>query len=224
MKEIYILNAGTVPYKDGLALQYALWEKRKNNAIPDTLLLLEHPPVLTLGTRGDRQNIYLPQQELASRGIEIFETERGGDVTYHGPGQIVGYLFFDMREHDRNIRLLIQKIEQSIIRLLEERFQIQAHHAENKFTGVWVGEEKITAIGIAVKSFITLHGFAFNVNTDLSHFQWINPCGLHKGVTSLERLTGQKQSMPALFSLTAEYFAQAFDCIGKNVSLKDLFL
>ena len=211
MMQINVVNLGLIPYGEALDIQYKLLEKRKNGEIENTLLLLEHPPVLTLGTRGEYNNIYLPTEELKRQGVEIFEVNRGGDVTYHGPGQIVGYPIFDLKDFGKDTRAFVQKIEQSIISLLQKEYGIDAHGETDKYTGVWVNDKKITAIGIAIRKWITMHGFAFNVNTNLEHFKWINPCGLSKGVTSVEELIGKKEDMSLAFEKVEHYFAKEFE-------------
>ena len=185
-----IHDLGRMAYGEALALQRHLVEQRRANALGDTLLMVEHPPVLTLGVRGDWANIYLPRAELAAAGVEIFEVERGGDVTYHGPGQLVGYPIINLHAFEGGIRAFISAMAQSIIDVLRDDFGIAAEQRHDRLTGVWVGDAKIAAFGIAVRHGVTMHGFAFNVNTDLRHFDWINPCGLSKGVTSVQRETG----------------------------------
>ena len=220
--KLNIINLGIISYGEALDIQYKLLEKRQKGEIDNTLLLLEHLPVLTLGTRGEYNNIYVSSEELKKQGIEIFEVSRGGDVTYHGPGQIVGYPIFDLREMDKDIRSFIQKIEQSIIDLVDQEYGISACRETDKYTGVWVNDKKITAIGISVSKWVTMHGFAFNVNTNLDHFNWINPCGLSKGVTSLEHLTGKKLDMQLVFEKVEKYFVKAFDCDAVKINLSDL--
>jgi lipoyl(octanoyl) transferase len=207
-----VCNLGLIEYGEALALQETLVEKRQQGLIGDTLLLLEHPPVLTLGVRGDEANILASREELEAAGVTIFRVGRGGDVTYHGPGQVVGYPILDLSTHGRDIKRFVWNVEEVFVRLLQQEFGIEAGRGEQKYTGVWVGDEKITAIGIAVKRWVTMHGFAFNVNTDLSHFGWINPCGLtDRGVTSLQKLTGRMQDFERVTQLVAEYFASVFD-------------
>jgi len=142
----------------------------------------------------------------------VVKVNRGGDVTYHGPGQIVGYPIFGLNGFGKDIRWFVYRLEKFIIELLKEEFEIDAYRDEGRFTGVWVGDKKIMAIGIAVKRWVTMHGFAFNVNTDLSHFAWINPCGLNKGVVSLKCLTGVSQDMNRMFEYVRDYFSKEFDC------------
>ncbi len=210
--KVNLCMPGRMDYEKALELQYTLQERRMNNEMDDTLLLLEHPPVITLGTRGKSDNIYLSEEELKLLGIKVVKVNRGGDVTYHGPGQIVGYPIFGLNGFGKDIRWFVYRLEKFIIELLKEEFEIDAYRDEGRFTGVWVGDKKIMAIGIAVRRWVTMHGFAFNVNTDLSHFAWINPCGLNKGVVSLKCLTGVSQDMNRMFEYVRDYFSKEFDC------------
>lgn len=221
--KLNILRLDLMPYDQALYIQNRLLEKRRNDEIYNTLILLEHPPVLTLGTRGQYNNIYISDEELKKEGITVFKVNRGGDVTYHGPGQIVGYPIFDLKDFGRDIRLFIQKIEHCFIDLLQYEYNIQAYGETDKYTGVWINDKKITAIGISVTKWITMHGFAFNVNTNLDHFNWINPCGLSKGVTSIEKLTGKKADMHEVFEKVQYYFAKEFDFEVYNTDLDELF-
>jgi len=207
-----ILRPGRLDYKEALELQEETQRKRIEGSIPDTLILLEHFPVLTLGRRGDEQNILRSREELAAAGVSVYDVNRGGDVTYHGPGQIVGYPVMDLKEMGRDIKDYVFRIEEVFIRLLSAEFGIRAEREDKKYTGVWVGNDKITAIGIAVRQWVTMHGFAFNVNTDLSHFGWINPCGLsEKGVTSVQKLTGVEADFARVNDLVVKYFFEVFE-------------
>jgi len=198
-------------YKEALELQTQLWQKVSSGEGRDTLLLVEHPPVITLGVRGVQEHILLPEEERTRLGVSTVQVSRGGDVTYHGPGQIVGYPIMNLNRWGRDIHDFVRRIENTFITLLMDDYGIRAERGDKTYTGVWVGMEKITAIGIQVKKWTTMHGFAFNVNTDLSHFQWIVPCGLSdRGVTSLEKLTGLRQDMDKLFQRTAEAFCSCF--------------
>jgi len=211
--ELEIIQLGRMEYKEALELQTRLWEKVSSGEGRDTLLLVEHPPVITLGVRGRQENILLSEQERERLGVSTVQVNRGGDVTYHGPGQIVGYPIMNLNRWGRDIHDFVGRIENTIITLLAEDYGIPAQRGDKTYTGVWVGMEKITAIGIQVKKWTTMHGFAFNVNTELMHFGWIVPCGLtDRGVTSLEKLTGQKQDMERLFHRTAEVFCKSFQC------------
>jgi lipoyl(octanoyl) transferase len=206
-----LIDLGLIDYPEALALQESLWQLRSKGRIDDTLLLLEHPPVLTMGRRGNPAHILLSRPDLDRIGVKIYEVNRGGDVTYHGPGQIVGYPIMDLNGHGRDIKAFVRKLEDVFILLLEREYAISARSDSKTYTGVWVGDQKITAIGIALQQWITMHGFAFNVNTRLEHFRWIVPCGISdKGVTSLERLTGKTQDILTLKRQLTAYFAAVF--------------
>ena len=202
---INIVDLGKMNYREALEIQERLLALRQQNTIGDVLLLVEHPAVLTLGTRGQYENILASEAVLATHGIETFEVNRGGDVTYHGPGQLVGYPIMNLSCCDNDIKTFIWKIEETFIRLLADEFQIEASREDGKYTGVWVGNDKITAIGIAVKRWVTMHGFAFNIATNLEHFKLINPCGItDKGVTSLEALLAAQSNIGASDNSTAK--------------------
>jgi lipoyl(octanoyl) transferase len=209
--KITVVQLGQVNYKEGLLIQERIHSLRVQGIIGDTLMLLEHPPVLTLGRRGNLSNILYPLEEVKARGIEIFQVTRGGDVTYHGPGQIVGYPIMDIKNYDVKLRGFIENLKKVFIFLLAEYYGIEAHGEEKARTGVWVGLEKITAIGLAIKQWVTMHGFAFNVNIDLAPFGWINPCGLtDRGVTSLQNLLRRSLEMPLVTRQLAEMFCRVF--------------
>ncbi|MGC8798234.1 MAG: lipoyl(octanoyl) transferase LipB [candidate division WOR-3 bacterium] len=170
------MSLGTVDYQVGLGLQERLWAARVRDEIGDSLLLLEHPPVLTLGRRGERRNLLVSEDELARLGIKVYQVERGGDITYHGPGQLIGYPIFRLKNGLLGVRQFVENVEQALIIALSQ-FGIKAG-IRQKMIGVWAGEHKIASIGIAVRNGVTLHGFALNFGPDLSGFQLINPCGL----------------------------------------------
>jgi lipoyl(octanoyl) transferase len=189
MTPLEVRRLGMMPYDEALALQRKLVEERRADAIPDVLLLVEHPPVLTLGVRGDggRSHILATPEALASRGIEVFETGRGGDVTYHGPGQIVGYPIVNLKPDRCDVHRYVRDLEEVLIRVAAD-YGVPAKRIAG-LTGVWVGEEKLAAIGVRISRWITSHGFALNHTTNLSHFDVIVPCGIaDRGVTSLARL------------------------------------
>ena len=220
---INILDLGKMNYRECLQIQERLMALRQANEISDTLILVEHPATLTLGTRGQHSNILASNEMLVENGIEIFEVSRGGDVTYHGPGQIVGYPIMNLACVGNDIKQFIWNIEEIFIQLLKNEYQIDATREDKKYTGVWVGDNKITAIGIAVKRWVTMHGFAFNVNTNLEHFKLINPCGLmDKGVTSLKECTGVEQNFQVLKDKTVKYFCEVFDRSAHVARLQDL--
>lgn len=221
--EIDIIDLGHMEYEKALEIQMNQWEKVFREEERDTLYLVEHPPVITLGIRGKTDNILLPEEELKRLGVSIHKINRGGDVTYHGPGQIVGYPIMNLNHWGRDIHSFVERIEDTFIRLLKQNYGITADRGDKTYTGVWVGMNKITAIGIQVKRWTTMHGFAFNVNTDLSHFRWIVPCGItDKGVTSVEHLTNKKQDMELLKRQTSEMFCQSFNAVPNYIKDIDL--
>ncbi|MPW26533.1 lipoyl(octanoyl) transferase LipB [Alkalibaculum sp. M08DMB] len=206
-----ICDLGKMEYTETLKIQETLLYLRQREMIEDTLLLVEHPSVLTIGRSSKECNVLIPKQQLENYGVKIYEVNRGGDITYHGPGQIVGYPILNLNNHGKDIRLFLENIENVIIRLLHDEYGIKAHRGDKKYTGIWVGEEKITAIGISIKRWVTMHGFAFNVNTNLDHFKWIIPCGIsEKGVTSLQKLTKKKQDLEKINIFIARYFCEVF--------------
>ncbi len=208
--KLTILNKGLVPYGEALSLQKDLLVKRQHEEIKDTLILLEHPPVITKGKRTAEGDVLLPEKTLKEQGIGVFEIDRGGEATYHGPGQIVGYLIFNLYEKQRQLKQFVSNVEEVFIRLLQETYGITAGR-DLKHRGVWVDDNKITAIGISIHHAVTMHGFAFNVNTNLDHFNWIIPCGItDRGVTSIEKLTGKTQDMEKVKKLTGEYLVKVF--------------
>lgn len=205
----WLLDLGHMPYREAWAFQKKLWARRVAGEIPDTLLLVEHPHVITFGRSGKPEHLRVSLPELQARGVEVFHIERGGDVTYHGPGQLVGYLIFGVRGALSGVKELVYGIEHALIRALET-FGVQGEIKEG-YPGVWVGEEKIVAIGLAVKRWVSFHGFAFNVNTDLRYFDLIVPCGLKdKGVTSLQRLLGDEVPMDRVKEAVHEGFEAVF--------------
>ena len=199
-----------------MELQRTLVEERKAGHIPDTLLLLEHPHVLTLGVRkgGGRANVLATPEELAARGVALYEAGRGGDVTYHGPGQLVGYPIIDLRPDRQDVHRYVRDVEEVLIRVCRD-FGVAAERLEG-FTGAWVqdptrGFEKIAAIGVRIARWVTSHGFALNVTTDLEFFRLIVPCGISdRGVTSLQAQTGAAVAMRDVEDSTARHFAAVF--------------
>lgn len=210
MDKTFLLDLGKMPYGEAWKLQKQVWQLRVENRIPDTLILVEHPAVITLGKSGKANNLLVSEDELKRRGIELFRVERGGDITYHGPGQLVGYPIFFIREAIAGVHAFVSKVEESLIQALAA----QGIRAERKpkLTGVWVQDEKVAAIGIAVSKRVSFHGFALNVNTDLSQFELITPCGIRdKGVTSMQRMLGRPLSMPLVKHQVASAFETVFD-------------
>lgn len=205
-----VLDAGRMAYSAALDLQLRLVEAREQEQIDDTLILVEHPPVITMGRSAEDGHILADPDQLAAAGVEIHRITRGGEATYHGPGQVVGYAIVNLYNHQRRIRLFVQRLEETIIRLLADRYQITAER-DPEHRGVWIGPEKIAAIGISVQRKITMHGFALNVNTDLSHFAWIIPCGIRdRGVTSISAQLGRRVEMAQVKKQVADSFAEVF--------------
>jgi lipoyl(octanoyl) transferase len=200
-----VRRLGMVKYGEALALQQQLVEDRKADRIPDQLLLLEHPPVITLGVRSrdDRSHVLATPEALEREGIELFETGRGGDVTFHGPGQLIGYPILDLRPDRLDVHRYVRDLEEVMIRVAGA-FGVTAARQPG-LTGAWVNRpsrdgapawEKLAAIGVRIARWVTSHGFAFNVTTDLDQFSLIVPCGIaDKGVTSLEKIVGRDVSM-----------------------------
>lgn len=203
---------GVVPYGEALALQRSLVEERRAGRITDTLLLLEHPHVLTLGVRGDggRSHILATADALAARGVEVFEAGRGGDVTYHGPGQLVGYPIVDLNPDRRDVHRYVRDLEDVLIRTARD-YGITAGRVDG-LTGVWVGREKLAAIGVRIARWITSHGFALNVTTNLDYFSLIVPCGIaDRGITSLSSLAGHPVELAEVADRVAAHFANVFE-------------
>ena len=184
-----IRRLGRIAYADGLALQERLVDERKRGLISDTLLILEHTPVVTLGRNARTENLLVSEERLLSQGVELFEAGRGGDVTYHGPGQVVGYPIVEIPEGRRDVHRYVRELEEVMIRVCAD-YGFAARRIARK-SGTFVGDNKIGAIGVRISRWVTSHGFAFNVNTNLSGFDLIVPCGLRdQGVTSLAKLLG----------------------------------
>jgi lipoyl(octanoyl) transferase len=203
-------RCGLLSYADGLELQAKLVTARQAGEIPDTLLLLEHEPVFTLGRNARRENILSTDEALRARGFEIFETGRGGDVTYHGPGQLVGYPILDLSPDRHDVHRYVRDLEEVLVRTCRD-YGIAAERVAG-LTGTWVGLDKIGAIGVRIARWVTSHGFALNVATDLSAFGLIVPCGIRdRGVTSLERLLGRNVPMDDVMGRVTAHFAAVFD-------------
>lgn len=211
MRPLEVRRLGTVAYGEALAMQRALVEERKAGRIPDQLLLLRHPPVITLGVRGDggRSNIVATPERLAELGIEVHETGRGGDVTYHGPGQIVGYPILDLKPDRCDVHVYVRDVEEVMIRVCADYGLVAGRIAG--LTGAWIGTGKIGAIGVRISRWVTSHGFAFNVATNLEHFDLIVPCGISdRGVTSLERASGRRIPLADVTDRLVHHFGEVF--------------
>lgn len=205
-----VRRLGTVRYGDAVDLQQRLVAERQRGLIADQLLLLEHPPVITRGVRAGADNVLASPAVLRRRGVEIHDARRGGDVTYHGPGQLVGYPIVLLKPDRRDVHRYVRDLEEVLIRAVAE-FGVDATRVPG-FTGVWIGNDKLAAIGVRLSRWVTSHGFALNVTTDLDDFSLIRPCGLaDRGVTSLARLTGKGIPFPAVADIVARRFAEVFE-------------
>jgi len=218
-KEAWILNLNTVSYHEALELQKKLVELRSRDSIQDTLILLEHPPVFTITREATRRNLLVSPQALAEKGITVHQTNRGGDITYHGPGQLVGYPIISLKDRGKDLHRYIRSLEEMIILVLQE-YGIRGYRDAIN-AGVWVEGDKIAAIGIAVKSsWTTMHGFAFNISPDLSHYSFIVPCGIvGRGVTSLAKILGRQVERKEVQNRLVHYFEEVFEVSSKEVSL-----
>jgi len=203
---------GTVPYARGLELQLAARAALRGGEGPERLLLLEHPHVYTVGRNAGTADIVAPPEWLRSRGIEVHECDRGGQITYHGPGQLVGYPIIDLNPDRRDVRRYVRDLEEILIRALAQYGIDAGRRGGGGFTGVWLGERKIASIGVHISRWLTSHGFALNVTPDLSYFAGIVPCGL-QGVTmvSIESLTGARPAVADVARVVARHFAEVFD-------------
>lgn len=211
-RPLLVRRLGVVPYEEALALQQQLVEDRRQDRVPDQLLLLQHPPVITLGVkaRHSRDHLRATDETLAAEGVALFEAGRGGDVTYHGPGQLVGYPILDLKPDRCDVHRYVRDLEETLIRVAAS-FGIAAGRVAG-LTGVWVGNAKLAAIGVRISRWITSHGFAFNVSTNLDHFKLIVPCGItDRGVTSLGRLLGRDVSIDEVERAALGHFCAVFD-------------
>jgi lipoyl(octanoyl) transferase len=203
-------HLGLIPYSDALALQESLAEQRKRDEIADQLLLLQHPHVITLGRAADPANVLADVATRRRLGVELFETGRGGDVTYHGPGQLVGYPIVKLLPGRQDIRRYVRDLQEVIVRAARD-FGVKSEPRGGDFVGVWVGDEKLAAIGIRISRWVTMHGFAFNVATNLDYFNLIVPCGIRgHGVTSLETLLGHPVEIRAVAASFTRHFGDVF--------------
>ena len=209
MRKCEVRELGRMDYGEALEWQRRAIAARQRGEIPDQLLLLEHPHVITLGRNGQLKNLLASDDVLGRAGIAFHPTDRGGDVTYHGPGQLVGYPIVDLREWKRDVGAYVCAVEQTIIETLAE-FGIAAGRIP-KLTGVWVDGRKIAAIGVHIGRWVTSHGFALNVHTDLSYFQYIVPCGLTRPVTSMAQL-GVDATLAEVSRALAGHFGRVFEC------------
>jgi lipoyl(octanoyl) transferase len=215
---LVVRQLGRVPYAEGLQLQAQLVTERQAGRIPDTLLLLEHDPVFTLGRNARKENVLFPEDALRARGFEVFETGRGGDVTYHGPGQIVGYPILDLSPDRKDVHRYVRDLEEVMIRTCAD-YGVTAGRIAGA-SGCWVGDEKIGAIGVRIARWVTSHGFAFNVDLDLAPFGLIVPCGIReRGVTSLARLLGRVVPVADVRERVAIHVRTLFERMGSASTL-----
>jgi lipoyl(octanoyl) transferase len=208
MRELVVRDLGRLNYSEALGIQQTIASERKLGLGCDHLLFVEHPHVVTIGRNGREENLLASEAVLKAHGIELFDSDRGGDVTYHGPGQLVAYPIMDLREWKRDVGAFVRGIEQVLIDTLAG-FGIEAQRIP-KLTGVWVDDSKIAAIGVHLSRWVSTHGLALNVTTDLSYFQYIVPCGLTKPVTSMAAL-GVRPGMEAVKASLANRFQKVFD-------------
>lgn len=215
--KLNIVKLGKMDYKEALEVQYTLLKLRQEEKIDDTLIVVEHPPVITMGKNALDGNVLFSEEALSEHGISLYSIERGGDVTYHGDGQMVGYPIFNLRRNKIGIKNFVDTLERVFIDVLDESYGVHAGK-DDEHTGVWVGQDKIVAIGLAVKRGVTMHGFAMNINTNLMHFGFIVPCGIvDRGVTSLEKLTGEKADFEDVNNKVINKFASLYGFDGIRV-------
>jgi len=207
--ELHIVDLGRTRYHPAWQLQKDLVSRRADEAIPDTLLLTEHEPVITLGRGAERQNLLASPEELKSRGVDLHEVERGGDITFHGPGQAVLYPIIDLRKRGRDVRRFLRALERFVVQTLAD-VGLEAGVKEG-LTGIWVDDHKVGAIGVAVSRWVTYHGVAINVTTDLDYFELINPCGITDyPVGSVAQLVGREIKVAHFNDLLVRHFADYF--------------
>jgi lipoate-protein ligase B len=220
MRTAWFVPCGRLAYSDAWALQKSLLAARQAGAVPDAVLFVEHPPVITLGRAARASNVLAAPAMLAARGIEVFQIERGGDVTYHGPGQLVGYPIVNLRAFDEDVGRYVRTLERALIDALAA-WQISADRLKG-FPGVWAGGAKVAAIGVAVKRKVTMHGFALNVAPDLTAFDLINPCGLGRPVTSIARLLARPVTLDEATPVVAGTLAEALDVRVDTRTIEDV--
>ena len=217
---LWDLRGGLTPYVDAWGWQRALVAARQQNELLDGLILLEHEPVFTFGRSSRADHLLVSSEVLRANGFGVYEIERGGSVTYHGPGQLVGYPIVDLRAYDEDVVKYMRSLEETILRTLAD-FGISAQRSRG-FPGVWVGSQKIAAVGVAVKRKVTMHGFALNVDPQLAHFSHINPCGLGRPVTSVAQVLGHAVPLDDVRSCYVRHFTDVFDLALEAVSRTDL--
>lgn len=205
-----VWRLGLIEYSEAYDVQKRLWSRKLAGQGADALLLLEHPPTITIGKSGKLENLLVAKEELAKQGISLFLTDRGGDITYHGPGQLVVYPIIDLRNRGKDIHRYVHDLEEVVIKTLADLSIPAGRNQRN--VGVWVGNEKIAAIGVSIRRWVTMHGLALNVNPNLEHFSLINPCGiLEGGVTSISKLLGHDLPVEAVGERLVARFSDVFD-------------
>jgi lipoate-protein ligase B len=212
-----VVDAGLMSYGEALALQEDTHGRRVRGEIPDTLVLLEHPPVITLGRRAGDSDVLIAPEAAQRLGVEVVRTGRGGEVTYHGPGQLVGYFMCGLEIAHRSVKRFVRQVEEALILALQRGWGVHAGRREG-CVGVWVGAEKIAALGFSVSQRVTMHGFSLNVTTNLEHFGWIVPCGMRGGlVTSLKKILGREVLLDEVKREAVSALAEVF---GWEISLR----
>ena len=206
---LWVIRAGIVPYNEAVKIQERLQQRRQAGEIPDVLLLLEHPPVITLGRTSHEEHLLVDREALRVRGYEVYDSARGGDVTYHGPGQLVGYPIIDLNDRGRDVHRYLRDVEEALMVALRH-WGLKGKRVPG-LTGVWVRNEKVAAIGVGVRKWVTWHGFALNVSTALDAFRVIVPCGIaDRGVTSLEKLLGRAVASEEVEEAVITAFGEVF--------------
>jgi lipoate-protein ligase B len=217
----YIIDLGLIDYKEAWDLQHDLWARRVRGEVPDLLLFLEHPHVITLGRRGNRSYLIVSEEELEAMSIPIYHVERGGDVTYHGPGQLVVYPIFNLKEYGYRLIRYVDQLEEVILCVLKDFGMEGGKDSLNR--GVWVNGEKVASIGVTIKRWVSFHGFSLNYETDLKYFDLIHPCGLvGKKMTSMEKILGEKISRKSLVERICFHFKEVFQREWEKEDINDL--
>jgi lipoate-protein ligase B len=220
-RRAYVIDLGLMDYKKAWDLQHDLWSRRVKGDLPDLLLFLEHPHVITLGRRGNRSHLIASPELLEEMKIPIFHVERGGDVTYHGPGQLVVYPIFNLKEYGYRLIRYVDQLEEVILCVLKDFGMDGRKDSLNR--GVWVNGDKIASIGVAIKRWVSFHGFSLNYETDLKYFDLIHPCGLvGKKMTSMTEILGEKITRKSLTERICFYFKEVFQKDWEEKSLEEI--
>jgi len=215
-KMCLIWHLGLIEYSEAYQLQRTLHRQRVEGKIDDVMLLLEHPPTITVGKSGTLDNVLISREQLAQQGISLFFIDRGGDVTYHGPGQLIVYPILDLRERGKDLHRYVYNLEEVILRTLKD-FSIYADRDEGH-PGVWVNQEEIAAIGLSLRRWVSMHGFALNINIDLKHFSFINPCGFSdRRATSMSKILGSHVPMEEATNSLISHFCDIFDFLKVSI-------